>query len=900
MKSSAQFIALIALCGAFASPGIAQQASLLGSVRDSISREPLEGVQIELLARGTAVAAAVTGRDGTFTLTELAPGLYTLVARRVDYRAHRVDDLEIAVGESLVIVITLKPHAITINPIVVSASRTEQKALDAPASVSVVDAQQIADRTALTAIDHVHGVPAVDIATTGLTQHEVVVRGFSNVASGALLALADNRYISVPSLRINVYNFIPTANEDVERIEVVRGPGSALYGPNSANGVLHIISRSPFDSPGAVVTLAGGERSLFQGSIRHASTFGRRFGLKVSAQYLRGSDWQLDDPDEQSNRLVAIAQGADEDTLLIGRRDPTVERLAGEARLDWRLTPQTSLVTSVGANLAARNVELTPLGAAQVRDWRYTYLQSRLRHGRLFAQAFLNLSDAGDTYLLRSGNTVTDNSFMAVAQLQHGTLLGTRADLIYGLDLQRTVPRTDSTITGRNEDDDAINEAGAYVHGEVTISSALQLVAATRVDYHNRLDDLVFSPRAALVYRAAPSHTLRLTYNRAFSTPTTNNLFLDLFGDSVRAPTGEALPYAVRLVGVPRSGFTFRRDCGGLCMRSPFTPDDLGGPGTWLPVDATLVWPAVVQLLAARGIDIAPIPQPTAADVATNLALISISGGSPEPVSDVANLPVLRPTITNAVELGYRAAIGDRVTLAVDLYRTWKNDFVSAEQVETPNAFFDPVTLADYLSRYMPRDTALFLAGLIASAPMGTVTPEQARDPWDILITYRNFGKITQWGADLDVAAFLTPSIALRGTYSWTNRNTFEVVNASGKVDTIPLNAPANRGSLAGIYRDERLGLNAEVRVRAVEGFPVRSGVYEGDVESYAVMDAAAGYRLPFNRRLTVTLSAQNLVTAVRRTEDTVSRWKFRAHHQEFIGAPMIGRLVTVRVRAEF
>ena len=136
---------------------------------------------------------------------------------------------------------------------VVTASRRQEKILDAPASVSVVEGGDVRNKPALTVADHVKELPAVDFAQTGLANNMVVVRGFNNIFSGSLLTLTDNRIARVPSLRVNAMNFIPLTNEDVERIEVVLGPGSALYGPNSADGVMHVITRSPLASQGTSV-----------------------------------------------------------------------------------------------------------------------------------------------------------------------------------------------------------------------------------------------------------------------------------------------------------------------------------------------------------------------------------------------------------------------------------------------------------------------------------------------------------------------------------------------------------------------------------------------------------------------------------------------------------------------
>jgi iron complex outermembrane receptor protein len=647
------------------------------------------------------------------------------------------------------------------------------------------------------------------------------------------------------------------------------------------------------DAPGTVVGLTGGSQSLFQGTLRHASRLGRRFGLKVSAQYLRGTDWVYVDSTELQSRQNAIAGGADPETLLIGARDPDVQHAAGELQFEWRPSDGTSWITSVGASDALSNVALTPLGAAQVNKWKYYYLQTRLSHGRLFTQAFVNINNAGETYLLRNGNTVVDRSLMLVGQVQHAATAGRSVILTYGLDLQSTIPRTDSTITGRNEDDDTINEAGAYLHSETVLHHQLDLVAALRLDYHNRIENLVLSPRAALVFRPAASHALRFTYNRAFSTPNTNNLSLDLFGDSLRVPgdapppfAGATLPYAVRLEGVPETGYTFDRSCaGGLCMRSPFTPASVGQPTDYIAAEATQLWSSVVDSLAKFGIDLSAIPAPTSADVETELKRLDIASGSYALVSDVADIPALRPTITNTLELGYRGVIAERLSLAADVYYTWKTDFISAEQVETPNAFYDVTTLAQYLASFLPPDQALGIAAVMAQLPVGTVVPQQAFDPWDIIVTYRNFGKITLWGADLDLTAFLSRHFALRGTYSWVSRDTFAVVNPVGRPDTILLNAPTNKGSVALLFRDDMIGLNAQVRWRGVERFPVRSGVYAGEVPGYGVWDIAIGYRLPWRYDLLVVLSARNVLDN---------------EHQEFVGAAPIGRLVTLRLRAGF
>lgn len=871
---------LCALAAGTAVAAAAQQPTASGAVSDSITGEPLADVRVTFYDGTNPVLTTTTDADGRF-LVALDPGFYSVQFTRLDYASHVTPAVRVAAGAPASLTVALLPRALALNPVVVSASRRLEMSLDAPASVSVLERPQLKQRVALTVADYIPQVTGVDFARTGLTQSEVVVRGFNNIASGSLLVLTDNRYAAVPSLQINDYAAIPLANADIARIEIVRGPGSALYGPNSANGVLHIITRAPLDALGTDLALTAGDRELFQGSFRHSGHLASGIGLKVSSQYQRGLEWTYRDPVEVSNRLVALSQGAEADTLRIGLRDSMVERWSGETQLEMRPGHEWDWTTSAGLNYAAHTIQLSPLGAAQVRNSTYYYLQSRVSHKRFFAQAFLNTNDAGGTYLVRTGDLVKDQSLELVGQIQNAVTALGRGVLTYGMDARRTVPKTEGTITGRNEANDNIDELGAYLHAETPLARPLTFVSAIRVDYNSRLPDPVFSPRAALIFRPGARQAIRLTYNRAFSTPNTNNLFLDLRGATLPTP----IPMDVRLVGVPLDGFTFRRDCGGLCMRSPYTPAAAGGPGTYLPLDGTVVWTTLVDSLRSKSpYDLSGIPAPTSTDVSTRLQRLDIGSQRFVPVSGQDDIPALRPTISSAVELGYRAILSDAFEMELDAYYGWKSDFISGERTETPNAFYDPATLRDYLARYLPADSAQFYSNIVSQIPLGTVTPVEARDPWDILVTYRNYGRLGYWGGDASFTAKIMPQLAAHVGFSWTSRNTFPVTSSAGP-DTVMLNAPRRRGSLTISYGDPIGGLTVQLRGRAVETFPVRSGVYVGTVKGYAVFDGNVGYRLPFMPLVTMTLAADNIFDHI---------------HQEFIGVPEIGRMVSLRAGATF
>ena len=737
-----------------ASPALGVDATLSGRVTDADGM-PLPGANLVLTGGSLEEPrGASAGADGEYSIAGLEPGRYQLEVTHIGYRTASRPDIELEAGAARRIDVELLEEVIYLEQSIVSASRSQEKALDAPASVAVVEGADIRDRPVLSVGDHVRDLPGVDFAKSGLVQSNAVVRGFNNVFSGAMLTLTDNRIARVPSLRVNAYNFIPVINEDIERIEVVLGPGSALYGPNSARGVMHIITRSPFASAGTNVRMGMGERSLRKGAVRHAGIINPNLAFKLSAQYYTGNDWEYEDPVELK------AREANPD---LPARDFGIERQSAEARLDYRMDEDLSAVVSAGYNRGDQ-IELTGLGAGQAVDWAYNYVQARFVYSNLFAQWYRNWSDAGDTFLLRNGDAIVDKSNLNVFQLQHSYALGGGQRFTYGIDALLTRPDTEGTITGRNEDEDGTDEYGAYLQSETDLGEQLDLVLALRYDQHNRLDDGVLSPRAGLVFKPRQTQTLRLTYNRAFDTPSTNNLYLERLGQAdpyglgrnFEPVLGFSPAIDIRAQGTYREGFdggfTFRHSNGRPMYRTPFQPliagqlGDLGlspgDPGYSIqedgfiamddPVATGVMWGVarqavlasftsqlqvlapelLTQQLLAMGMEaddarataeaqtevvVGAMPSLVPEQLpglANAMLTLNLGTGSFDPAAGVFDVPRTRPTITQTVELGYKGIVGDRLVVAADVYRSDIEDFVGPLKVETPNVFLDPGSLA--------------------------------------------------------------------------------------------------------------------------------------------------------------------------------------------------------------
>ena len=976
-------VLLFALVAVLSVAAVSVQAATLNvTVTDAQTSAKLNGVSINVMSQAGASAEGVSDASGMLEIADLSADVYTITASAPGYADKMMANVELVADGTTSVEIALSSEIIELDQVSVTASRRREKVLEAPASIAVVSASQIRDRVAPSVTEHLKSVGGVDVVNTGLGSSHVVVRGFNNVFSGSLLSLVDNRIARVPSLRVNAYSLIPTASEDIEQIEVVSGPGAALYGPNSANGVMHILTRSPFTSQGTTISIGGGERSMLMGSLRHAGVINETLGYKLSASGFRGNDW------EEGRSAEDLAGEPEFDTY----------RAGGEFRLDYR--PNDDLTTILASGFTQfTGIELTALGAGQAKNWTYGYLQGRFIYKDLFAQAFWNRSDAADTFLLRTGDDIIDNSDLYVGQIQHSYSLGERQRFTYGVDLLLTRPDTEGSINGSNEDEDNINEVGAYLQSETKILSQLKFIAAARVDDHNQLSDLVFSPRAALAFQPNDEHNLRLTYNRAFSTPGTNNLFLDIVAS--KDPFG--LGVDIRAQGVPaETGYTFKRLENGVPLfRSTFSP------GTDIPVSANAVWslergvvisgfeaglkekvtpetlPGILaelppeslqgtvtqaisslppQVLQGLPPQFAPLLQPGAIaalppeqlqqivpqvlqalplQVVQGLAasfLADLSNGfanllpeqvdgvetvlrrfNPETrefvdVEDVSDVDPLKPTITQTYEFGYKGILMNKLAFSADVYHTRIKDFVGPLVVETPNVFLTPESLQAALAERLttvlsdpqnaPLNQALITAfdtpnledptqggngdgsavdDLIrkfASIPAGTVTPEEASDPTAVMLTYRNYGDISLNGLDCSLTYYLNPSWSLGGNYSFVSKDLFET-----NFRDIALNAPTNKFGANVQYNNINLGLAAGVRMNFVASFPVNSGVYIGEVESYSTIDVNAGYDIPFGPRPRLSLTVQNLLGT---------------EYQPFIGAPDIGRLSLVRLTQTF
>ena len=143
---------------------------------------------------------------------------------------------------------------------------------------------------------YLKGLKGVDFTASGVNNYSISVRGFNSSFSSRLLTLTDGRVASIPALRVVNYSTVPQSSKDIESIEVVIGPATALYGANAHSGVVNITSKSPAVSEGIDISASSSindDRDLYKFSTRWAHKLSDKLSFKLSGMYLQAYEWEF-------------------------------------------------------------------------------------------------------------------------------------------------------------------------------------------------------------------------------------------------------------------------------------------------------------------------------------------------------------------------------------------------------------------------------------------------------------------------------------------------------------------------------------------------------------------------------------------------------------------------------
>ena len=406
---------------------------------------------------------------------------------------------------------------------VVTASRTAESPLDASNSTSIITEQDIRLSGITKIPELLRRLAGVDIMEVTGAQTEVSLRGFNQRLSNKVLVLVDGRSVYIDLLGATLWPAISISVEDVERIEVVRGPGSALYGADAFNGVINIITKAP-GTGGSGFNVGYGTENATHGSI-WASGHEGATAYRLSANYEYISRWSREVPPGRAD-------------LQLSTQDQNAS-MRGE-RIDAKVTRQLGNDVTVGLQGGYVNGIFEILGEGPINDviidGTVSDLMATLESKNIELRAFWNHNDGtnsnnasyiGQSLLTAVFDTnVVDGEGQYKAQFETGK--GIVHDLHIGAEYRLKEVRWSYLLQDETE-----NHAGLFVHDMVRIGQKFAVAGDYRADYVPYLNRIVQSPRGSVLYHPSKRSTVRGIVATAFRTPT----FLESYiGNFIQLP----------------------------------------------------------------------------------------------------------------------------------------------------------------------------------------------------------------------------------------------------------------------------------------------------------------------------------------------------------------------------
>jgi iron complex outermembrane receptor protein len=830
---------------------LAQNGRISGTVTDP-SNVPLLSAQVTIA--GTRLGALTDDR-GRYTIANVAPGTYELRVQRIGERMKPVPNVVVRAGEETRVDVTLDKAPLSLAGVTVSASRRVEKVTEAPATVTVIGVDQLDQSVGNSFAGALKEAKGVDFIQLGMTAVAINARGFNSSFNNRFLMVEDGRISVLPENGLPVGQFTITPKVDLAAMEVLIGPGSALYGPDASSGVLSLRTKDPRQFQGTTLEVTGGNRSYADVQARHAMMIGQNLGIKVSGEYQTANDWSNTLYYSATGGVVdpftatpaALAAAVREDTLKGGygvNWDSRVARASGAA------------VYYMGANRLEVNggmsrtdgVGQTSVGRNQLSGWQYNVQQARFTTPHWYFNAYRAQSKSGESYALNrfagaqlspANRNVTADSLrmlsdwpsdgrMYAAEVQGNytipMLLNTAT--VFGAQYRNDVVSSDRQwLTDRNTGKDVANsQTGVYAQTTTPVVRWLDVVLAGRLD-----DPSAFarqwSPKAGIVVKPIPDQAFRVTFNRAYKSPT-------------------------------------------ILQTNFFIPD----------------WTSIIAIFGNTG------------GFTTQNAAGATVGTPYKPMVPESN---------KTWEFGYKGIVRDRLFLDATYFRSDYENFMSPLTI-VGNPF---ATAAAGGPTYAVPTTNP--GGVIPVNAQGRIVNQAGATP--IVLTYFNLGHAEVSGIDLGANFLLTDRVELRGTVSTV---TLDSVSVQGEATS--LNSPGTKWTVGATAKNIG-PVTAGATWRNVVGYYFRSGVNSGIIPTFGALDATVSLQVPGMQRAMLNLGVNNLFSctaekvsyrtaavtapAVVRPNGVIATQErgcgFNRKHREMINMPEIGTMAFLGLRLQ-
>jgi iron complex outermembrane receptor protein len=389
---------------------------------------------------------------------------------------------------------------------VTSVSKKEQKLSRTASAIFVISPEDIARSGANNIPDLLRMVPGVEVAQINSSKWAISIRGFNGQYSNKLLVLVDGRTVYTPMLSGVFWDVQEVILNDIDRIEVIRGPGATVWGANAVNGVINIITKKANDTQGGFVTAGGGNYEHGFGAARYGGRLGNATTYRVSADgfnrtHLHG---------------LSDLNGYDDWEMVHG-----VFRVDTNASAEDSITIEGEAIKGNAGEIASSPLSILPPvnGLLHLRDrnsgWNVLSKWNHVASARseTSLQAYFDRSTRSDmTYGI--GVNTFDLDF------QHHIGWGERQDIVWGLGYRVSTDETLSTLRiSFHPSSQTTQLFSSFIQDEVTmLPERLYLTLGTKLE-HNDYTGFELQPSARIAWTLSPRNTLWAAVSQAQRTP---------------------------------------------------------------------------------------------------------------------------------------------------------------------------------------------------------------------------------------------------------------------------------------------------------------------------------------------------------------------------------------------
>ena len=388
---------------------------------------------------------------------------------------------------------------------VTSVSKRTQKVADAAAAIFVLTQEDIRRSGATSIPEALRLVPGLEVARIDQNKWAIGSRGFNGRFDNKLLVLIDGRSVYTPLFSGVYWNVQDVMLEDVDRIEVIRGPGATLWGANAVDGVINVITKKAKATQSAVVTAGAGTEERAAGGVRYDSKLGDNTYYRAYTKYF---DWR---PSVYPSGVTAH-DGWD--------------ALRGGFRADW--TPAGANSLTVQGDVYRSRFDETLTVASLSAPYSNTFPNDGKYSGGNILGRWNHTSEGSSMSLQMyyDNTTITDHSLFGDHQnildidFQDGFHAGNSQQFVWGLGYRSIHDKNDASFTVSLQPNQVtLNQFSTFLQDEISlVDNRLQITLGSKFE-RNEFTGFEIEPNARLLWNLTPNQSIWTAVSRAVRTP---------------------------------------------------------------------------------------------------------------------------------------------------------------------------------------------------------------------------------------------------------------------------------------------------------------------------------------------------------------------------------------------